>query len=217
MENFPANSDKLKKQPKEVPEDKPEKNIQKVTEGVVIKKPKGIGRRFKDIFFDGNFKGAALYVATDVLWPGVKNITYDMGNSMLERSIFGENGGRRTPRFGDPRAGRFSYDKPAGRSAPSRSHGGLLDRPVHGQAPMRRRHDAGEILLVSREEADVVLEQMADILDTYDIVSVADLYELVGLPSTHVDNKWGWSTLHTANVRQTREGFLLDLPPIEPI
>jgi hypothetical protein len=58
---------------------------------------------------------------------------------------------------------------------------------------------------------------MTDIIDVYKVASVTDLHDLVGLPSTYVDNKWGWENLSYANVRQIREGYLLDLPPVEPI
>lgn len=63
----------------------------------------------------------------------------------------------------------------------------------------------------------MVLERLNDIIDRYEVASVADLHELVGLPTTHVDNKWGWENVRYAEVRQIREGFLLDLPPAMPI
>ena len=58
---------------------------------------------------------------------------------------------------------------------------------------------------------------MNDIIDTYEVVSVADLNELVGLPTSYMDNKWGWIYLGDVQVRQIREGFLIDLPSAEPI
>ena len=44
-----------------------------------------------------------------------------------------------------------------------------------------------------------------------------DLYDLTGLPSAHVDNKWGWTYLTNTEIRQIRDGYLLDLPPMEEI
>lgn len=72
-------------------------------------------------------------------------------------------------------------------------------------------------MLVSRDEAELVIERLSDILENYDVASVADLYDLVGLPTTYIDNKWGWTNLAYANVRQVREGYLIDLPQAEPI
>jgi hypothetical protein len=48
-------------------------------------------------------------------------------------------------------------------------------------------------------------------------VSVADLYELLGVAADHTDQKWGWRTLGGASVRRVRDGYLLDLPQPEPI
>ncbi len=35
----------------------------------------------------------------------------------------------------------------------------------------------------------MVLERMNDIIDTYEVVSVADLHDLVGRPKSYVDEK----------------------------
>ncbi len=58
---------------------------------------------------------------------------------------------------------------------------------------------------------------MNDIIETYEVASVADLQDLVGLPSSHVDNKWGWINLHDVQIRQIREGYVIDLPQAEPM
>jgi hypothetical protein len=91
-------------------------------------------------------------------------------------------------------------------------------RPTH--APRERnpkRQAMGDIIMTSNEEADLVLERLTDIVDNYDTASIADLYDLLGLPHTYIDNKWGWDDLRDADVRQVREGFLIILPPAEPI
>jgi len=79
------------------------------------------------------------------------------------------------------------------------------------------RHDIGDLVLVSREEAEMVVERLIDIMDKYDVATVADLYDLVGLPSTHIDNKWGWTAGGGIEVRQVRDGYVIDLPPVEAI
>jgi len=86
--------------------------------------------------------------------------------------------------------------------------------PLHSP---RRPHNVHEIILISREDAETVLERLVDIIDKYDVASVADLHDLVGLPTTYVDNKWGWTNLAQVDIRQIREGFLIDLPSAEQI
>jgi hypothetical protein len=58
---------------------------------------------------------------------------------------------------------------------------------------------------------------MTDIIDKYDVVSIADLYQMCGLPSTYIDNEWGLSSLQYIDVRQTREGYIIDLPAAEAL
>ena len=47
------------------------------------------------------------------------------------------------------------------------------------------------MILNSRSESELVLESLQDIIDKYDVASVADLYQLVGLPTAYTDNKLG--------------------------
>jgi len=80
-----------------------------------------------------------------------------------------------------------------------------------------QKHETGDIILASKAEAEMVLDGLSTIISQYDVASVADLHDLVGLPTTFVDNNWGWTRIGGSNIRQIREGFLLDLPPVESI
>jgi hypothetical protein len=81
----------------------------------------------------------------------------------------------------------------------------------------RARHDFDEIVLDERSEAEEVLDRLFDVVNKYESATVADLYDLVGLPSTHADYKWGWTDLRGAGVSRIRDGYLLDLPDPEII
>lgn len=70
-----------------------------------------------------------------------------------------------------------------------------------------------DILIESRREADMILDQMEAVINTYGMVSVADLYDLCGLTSPHYkDTKYGWTDISNAKVVRVREGYILDLP-----
>ena len=58
---------------------------------------------------------------------------------------------------------------------------------------------------------------MDELLETYDIVSVADLYDLVGKTCNYTDNKYGWTNLRNAEPVRVRDGWLLKLPKAGPI
>lgn len=206
MENpFPPNSHKSQEQKESRPE---KKAIQKVTTGEVVHKKATIGKRFKDIFFGGELKKTSMFIASDVLLPALKNLIVDATSKGIERAVYGDSPRRRV----DQNRPRFSYNNPIDRG-PRRSVM-LPDQPPHYA---RRKQPVGEFILSSRSEAELVVERLSDIIDKYEVASVADLYELVGLPSSYVDNTWGWTSLSYVNVRQTRDGFVIDLPPAEAL
>ena len=74
------------------------------------------------------------------------------------------------------------------------------------------KYEVSDVILATREEADKVIERLIDILEKYDVASLADLYDLLGLQTSPIDNKWGWTYLGSVQVRQIRQGYLLDLP-----
>lgn len=202
MENFPGNSNKGK----EIAKSKPEKKVEKVVTGEVVQKHKTIGERFRGIFLGGELKPVTKYIAAEVLLPALRNMIVDATSKGVERMIYGEVAARR----GNMRSGpRVSYNNPIDRGARPRAY--LPDQPV------RRSRDVNNIILSSRAEAELVVERLNDIIEQFDVTSVADLHDLVGLPTTYVDNKWGWTNLHYVDVRQVREGYLIDLPPVEAI
>ena len=66
-------------------------------------------------------------------------------------------------------------------------------------------------------EAEEVITKMDELIDTYGMVSVADLYDLVGKTSEYTDNKYGWTNIRTAEVIRVRDGYMLKLPKVTPI
>lgn len=188
----------------------PEKKVEKVISSEVVQRKKPVGRRFKELFFGGEFQGAMKYIAGEVLLPALRNLIVDASTEGIRRMVYGESAAARRRHI--ELQSRVSYNTPMRRDP-------RLDArlPDQGPRPIPSRANANEIVLASRSEAELVLERLMDILDTYQVASIADLHDLVGLPSTHVDNKWGWSYLANATIRQIREGFVLELPPTEPI
>lgn len=211
---FPGNSQNPLGDNKPPKAEIPKKDIQKVVTVDAVQRKKPFGRRFKEIFFGGDARSSAKYVVTDVLLPALKNMVVDAGTEGLKRTVYGESYLRRRQEYGRPRVSYNNMDRfnpPVDRY--SRRPTMLPDQPPLST----RRQDVGELILHSREEAETVIERLSDIVDKYDVATIADLHELVGLPSSYVDNKWGWTVFKYATVRQIREGYLLDLPPVEPI
>jgi hypothetical protein len=196
-----------------------EKKIEKVVVGEVVMKPRSLGRKFKDVFFGGDAKTALRFVSADVLLPAFRNLIYESVAKGVERLVFGESTYRRARPTTDYRAAsRYTYQNPTPLSTrmlpdPRSPVGYPPDqRPVH-----RARHSVSDVLVATREDADAVVERLMDILNQYEVASVADLHYLIGLESEPIDNKWGWTYLNNIEVRQTRDGFLIELPGLEEI
>jgi len=206
--DYAGNSNKNKEK------DQPEKEkIEKVVTEEVTVRQKPIGRKMKEIFFGGEFKSAARYVGADVLLPALRNLIVDASTRGIERMVYGDSSYSR-PRRAEYRP-RVTYNNPINRGyvIDTTGRANLPDQPSRS----RNRLDGVEFVLTTRGEAETVVERLGDILDRYEVASLADLKELLGLKIDHVDNKWGWFALNGIDVRQIREGYLLDLPPMETI
>jgi hypothetical protein len=206
--DYQGNSNKSKEVAK--PELSKEKKVEKaVLEGKVVARKKPITTRLKTIFFGGEVDSAARYIAAEVLIPAFRNVIVDATTKGIERMVYGDSQySRARPAQYQP---KVTYNTPVNR-APMRGH--LPDQP---STPRRHRSDETELIFGSRSDAEMVLERLSDIIDQYMVASVADLNEIVGLPTNHVDNKWGWENVRFAEIRQTRDGFILNLPPVQPL
>jgi hypothetical protein len=203
-----SNSHKKRAKQPDEPVDKPK--VEAIVTGTVRKR--GVGAKIKGIFFGGEFKTAARYVAADVILPAFRNLFVDATTRGVERVVFGEAQQRRSRpvAYGS----RINYTGPWQSRPQDRAL--LPDQRPHSM-PRQVRKESNEVVVGSREDADNVMERMYDMLERYEVVSVADLYQLIGHPASHIDNKWGWTQLNNTEIRQVREGYLIDLPPAEEI
>lgn len=203
--DYPPNSYRKKSEAGE------EKKVERVTTAEPIRRKKGLGRRFKDIFFGGDPKATAAFIVHSVLIPAAKDMIVDAASEGVQKLVRGESYRRRGAPSHGPQ-GYVAYNRMGrGPSFPD-------TQPVRSMSPRARaRHDFDEIVLQSRAEAEEVIERMFDIVGRYDTATVSDLYDLVGIRPSHVDHKWGWSDMRGAGVVRVRDGFLLELPDIQPM
>lgn len=200
---FPSNSQASKTAPAE------EKDIKRVTSDEPIRRRKPLRKRFSETFVAGDAKSAFNYVMFDVLIPAAKDMVAEAGAQGIEKLIFGDHRKRGSSPPNAGPTGYVSYN----RYSMGKQNG--PQRALSRQA--RARHDFDEIILPSRPEAEKVIDSLFEVVSRYGVASIADLYELVGLSSTHVDNKWGWEDLRGAGITRVRGGFLLDLPEPESL
>ena len=73
-------------------------------------------------------------------------------------------------------------------------------------------------MIPTRGEAEQILEVMDEYLDKYKQVSVADLYDFVGITSDNfTNNNYGWTDIRNAQIYHVRYGYKLKLPRALPL
>lgn len=227
-DRFPSNSQQLPpRRRREDAEAKPEpqqKQVRRVVEGEVVRRKPSRTKRLKELIIGGDDVSIGEYLLLDILVPGIRDIMFDVFQTGLERKFYPDSdyrhGHRRPGRRGSG-GGHVSYDRysrPGRREDPrERDRDRDRDRDRGMSRRAREMHDFDEIILPDYAEAKEVLTQMYDLLEQFDEVTVADLYQLSGISSTPVDLKWGWDNLFGSRVVRTRGGYLLDLPRPEPL
>lgn len=217
MDNeFPGNSRSGRTAPPTEAPKEESKGIEPVVTSEVVRRKRPVGKRFVETFLGGSAQEVVRYVALDVLLPAVKDMVTDAISQGVERLVYGETRsvGRRTGHRPTGTSSYVSYNRMS-------SGGGILparrEEPRQMSARARREHDFEEIILATRPEAETVLSRVMDLLQRYQTVSLADLYGLVGVTPSWVDDKWGWTNLDDARISRVSGGYLLDLPKTEPI
>lgn len=185
---------------------KDDKHVEAVAQGKKVSKSKSKARRIAEIFVGGDLKETAEHVRDDVAIPALKNFLYDSLSEGLQRILWGET--RNDRRRNSTHRDYVGYSRRARESRPTQ------------QANSRScRVDRGfdDIVLATRTEAESVLSRMYDLIERYNMVTVAEFYSLVGISAEFTDENWGWRDLRSANIQHIRDGFRINLPKPEEL
>lgn len=196
MDNYRPNSHKYKESLRNNTGDK---KVEKVVTGAVKSKKKNEIQKFANNFISEDISNIKDFIVMDIIVPTVKKSILDIVNMVL----FGESGKTNVSTTSKP-SYRAYYDKVNNRGSVNVSRA-------------RSGYDYDDIILDNRGEAEEVLDRMFELVREYDLVSVADLYDLVGLTGNYTDNKYGWTDLRGARVVPVRDGYLLKFPRVEPL
>ena len=193
--------------------EKPRPELSSIVEGTVsIRKPPWYKRAIRSMIAD-DATSVGDYLVQDVILPNVKRFIAELIQTGTDRVLFGSVRPRRIGIRDDPRGPvssmRSRYDRMA--------EGSVDARATRVTRDQRARHAFNEITLNDRQEAIYVVDSLIAYIAEYGAVSVAELYTLLGETGSHADQRWGWSDLSTAEVKQHRGGWLLDLPAPEPL
>lgn len=182
------------------------KKIEPVVKGKVKTKKRSGIKKLSDVFISDDVNNIKSYIFMDVLVPATKKAISEVVTSGIDMLLYGETGRSSKRSSGNKISYSSYYDR-------DRRDSG---RTVSGNR-YSNRFDIDEIILETRAEAEEVLMQMDQLIDSYKMVSVADLYDLVGMSCDYTAQKYGWTNIRNAEVVRVRDGYRLKLPKILPI
>ena len=200
---YKPNSNRYKKEQKEKEREKRVK--EPVATGKVTTKKPSAFRKLTDEIISEDARNVKSYVLGEVLIPAIKKAISDIVTDGIDMILYGgtKKGAKRSG------AGHVSYrnyyDDRGGRSTRD-------TRPLTVD-----RYSFNDIVLDTRGEAEDVLDRMYELIDTYGLVRVADLYDLVGITGNYTDNKYGWMSLQNADIVRVRDGYMIKMPRAVPI
>lgn len=197
-----SNSYKSKEQQKE--NALPEKRASKIISGTAKTKQKSGLTKFTDVFVVEDMNNVKSYLLSDVVIPAVKKLFSDIVTNGVDILLYGERGAGKK----SSPASKISYTRYWDQSSNRRESSVVRPRAVY---------DYDNIVLDSRGEAENVLMALDDTMDTYKMVRVADLYDLVGITGRHTDHNYGWTDITSAKIERCRDGYTIKLPRALPL
>ena len=207
MQDYKPNSHRFKEEQARANANDSSKNVKKVVKGSVKVKKKGAVESAVDRFVSEDVPNIQKYLVSEVIVPTLKNTIWDAFTNTLDIVLFGGTGrGKRNGAGSSRSASYVSYNKY------SDNRGGRSY-----DEPRRSKYDFSSITFNNKQDAEEVLRQMDAIMDEYKLVTVADLYDLIGETGEYTDSKYGWQNIRNTQVVRGRDGYYIQLPKPLPI
>ena len=196
MTEYKPNSNKFKAEQKE---NQQREKIDKVINGQA-KIRKNELRKLRDVFVAEDARNVKSYILMDVLVPAIKDAIEDIITNGIRMILRGDTAARK----GSSNVSKVSY-----RNFYEDRHDS--GRRYSQDAP-RTVFSYDDIAIPSRGEAEAVLARMEEVIDRYQMVTVADLYDMLGVTGEYTANRYGWTNISSATVVRGRDGYYLKLP-----
>ena len=200
MSNYPGNSHKIKEEKNTKPNG--EKQIKKVVTKPAKTKKKGELRKIAEEFILDDVKNIKNYAITDVLIPTIKDAIWDIFTNTLDMFLFNGSKDHRRGQKTSKVSYRDYYDS---KNDSSKKYG------------VKDRFDYDDLEFDSYGEADAVLTGMLEVIDSYGVVSVSDMYDMADVTAPYTANRYGWTSLRNAEVVRVRNAYIIRLPKAKPI
>lgn len=195
-EEYKSNSHRSKEQGHEPMEDK---KIEKVVTGTVKQRKKTGLSRAASTFMPGDVDSVKSYILMDVLVPSIKRAISDIVCNGINMLLGEPTRGKGGNSIGAKVSYRQYYRDPD-------------ERRDYARPRAQAQYSYDDIVFDNRGDAEEVLYRMEELLERFDVVSVADLFDMAGISCNYTDNKYGWTDLRSAHVERVRDGYIINLP-----
>jgi len=177
---------------------------------------KSEGQRILEAFLPpGGLDGAKDRIIFDTIIPTIKKIMSDTVDTIL----YGSAGSGRKP--AGTNGPQKQYDGYFGRREAERDNARL--RPQEASSISKNSRDVNsyqyeDVTVVTRGQALNIIACMKDIVREYECVTVADLYDMAGVPQEYTDQNFGWFNVDMAQAIPLRSGgYSIRLPYPAPL
>lgn len=190
----------------------PRPQIAKVTG----KKKRGLMERLViGMFGERGERGIGNYISQEIVVPAIKDIVVSSITSGVNMAVYGEERPSGAPYKGVNTVNHRTTTP--SRTQPRTNYGGYYQ----GSQPtsrvttgVGRQQQVEEYILGSRQEAEGVLNEMWVVVNSYGSASIADYYEMIGVPTAYTHNSYGWDAGDMAHtqLRKVSGGYIISFP-----
>lgn len=175
----------------------------------LVSNKKGIGSKFASRFLDDASKNVKDYLIWDVVVPGIKDAILDAMSMIFfgETVSRGNRGGFYHGR--NERKSRSDYrsyydSRDSYRSSYRRDDDRYESRE-------RRETDYRNIVVREKRPAEDIVNQLRERIIECGEASIADLFDLLDLPTEYQQNNYGWRDERDIGLRRINGGYLIDV------
>ena len=218
----------------------PREKLAPVAQGKISTAKPSLFRRFRDVFVAEDISNVGDWLLQDVLAPTIRDIfVFSIINSvrmlaygrnaipkggfggLMGGSMLGYGYNSLYGRMGTPMTG-YGYTPYGNMTMGSIKANG---QPVNGTQPHGQPYSTASgliqpslIRLPTRADAEIVRDQLAEIMAAYHQVTVADIFDVSGVSGNGAtDGAYGWTDLTGMMVVAYPDGYGFQLPPARPL
>ena len=138
-----------------------------------------------------------------IVVPALQSLTEDFAGEAVRLLVRGGKSVSKGGARGKPTAYHRQYSKRSRRRGPP------------GRNVQRTQEVYEDIYFDYREDAELVLGRMLELIAEYRCATIGDLHSLAGMDSNYTHERYGWTDLGRCRVQHTTDGYLINFPDPE--